>query len=90
MRILLFAIATVLSFSLLSCGDKKTAETPKLSGDSTKPADSFDPSKFSYALGMLVGENLTKSFGLDNKKINVEEFCATLKSSMDSAVDRNK
>jgi FKBP-type peptidyl-prolyl cis-trans isomerase FklB len=90
MRILLFVIICLSTLTFFSCGDKKTAETTKPTEDSTKSEDSLDPAKFSAAFGTLVGENLSKSFALDSKKINADEFCTVFKESMDKAVDMKK
>ena len=40
--------------------------------------------KFNYALGLMIGDNFSKNLGLNSKNFNVNEFCKSVETSLNS------
>lgn len=86
----LLAFTLIVSGSLLaSCGDKKSAnESSILNDDKAKNNQTAPSEKFSYALGIMIGDNLSKNLGVTSKNLNVDEFCNTIAEGLASTKDK--
>jgi FKBP-type peptidyl-prolyl cis-trans isomerase FklB len=86
----LLAFTLIVSGSLLaSCGDKKSAnESSILNDDKAKNSQTAPSEKFSYALGIMIGDNLSKNLGVTSKNLNVDEFCNTIAEGLASTKDK--
>jgi FKBP-type peptidyl-prolyl cis-trans isomerase FklB len=86
----LLAFIVLVSGSLLaSCGDKKSAnESSILNDDKAKNSQTAPSEKFSYALGIMIGDNLSKNLGVTSKNLNVDEFCSTIAEGLASTKDK--
>ena len=80
------------SLSIGSCGDgKKSASESTILNDSTSQkqnAQSAPSEKFNYALGIMIGDNLSKNLGVSSKNLNVDEFCNAIAEGLDSKNDK--
>jgi FKBP-type peptidyl-prolyl cis-trans isomerase FklB len=92
LKYLTLSLAISGTFISASCGDgKKSASESTILNDSTtnkQNVPSAPSEKFNYALGLMIGDNLSKNLSVSSKNLNVDEFCNSLAEGLASTNDK--
>jgi FKBP-type peptidyl-prolyl cis-trans isomerase FklB len=77
------------SLFMASCGggDKTATDKPLIDSTATTqtPTTTTVSGNFNYALGMMIGTNLSKGLGIDLKNAKTDEFCDAIKAALDGS-----